>query len=55
MQKNSKQFEYIGNYKHSLGGDDFALRPCTKQIFKALFPLKSYHFQSLVAHEFRLF
>ena len=30
MQKNSKEFEYIGNYRHSLGGDDFALRPCTR-------------------------
>ena len=28
MQKNSKQFKYKGNYRHSLGGDDFALLPC---------------------------
>ena len=28
MQKNSKQPEYIQNYRHNLGVDDFALQPC---------------------------
>ena len=27
--KNSKLLEYKENYRHNLGGDDFALRPCT--------------------------
>ena len=29
MQNILKQFEYIENYRHSLGGDDFALLPCS--------------------------
>ena len=29
MQKNSKLFEYKEHYRHNLGGDDFALRPCS--------------------------
>ena len=29
VRKFAKLFEYYGNGRHGLGGDDFALGPCT--------------------------
>ena len=51
MQKKSKQFKYMGNYRHSLGGDDFALLPCIylpeSRYLQILQPTKIY----LVEHQ----
>ena len=65
MQKNSKQFEYRGNYRHSLRGDDFALRPCmmcnsesaikTFCFIVKFFRLFSYHLKrSILDIDFRM-